>query len=176
MTSVSLNIGFYLTGLCKGRTGEPRLQNTIGLDGSATLSNSDTGAALIDQIIDEATEPVTIAAGADLDIDLTTGQTNPLLESISGADDFAKVRVLYVLHVSTSLASSIAVGNATSNSFQATLSAAGTDTLLPGEDFLKRALTTAGFTVDGTHKVLRIRNNDGVNAATVRYFIGGSKS
>lgn len=175
-TTVTLNANVNLTGSMVGSTGRPGLNNPLSAALSLAFTQGGTGATLIDQILDGATGETTLTAGSTTDIDLTTGEENPLVESISGADAFAKVRLIYVSHESTSLASSIVVFDAASNAFQGPVEATAGITLKPGEGHLFWSATTAGWTVDGTHKVFRLVNADGVNDATVRYLVGGSKT
>lgn len=161
-----------IRGSVQGTTDTP--SRTAVINVFKTVSFTATGTIAVNQVLDRASDLQTLAAGATLTIDLTTGQTNPLGESISGAGAFAKVREIYVSHDGTSTSSGIVAYGASSNSFQAKLSAAATITLKPGEDDKQTSYTVAGMTVDSTHKILQIVNSDGTNAAKIRYFVSGS--
>jgi len=172
MNSVNIIDTVSIKGNVQGTTDTPSRTATINIARSDSFTAS--GTVLINQVLDKATVAQTLAAGATLTIDLTTGQTNPLGESISGAGAFAKVREIYIAHDGTSLSSGIVAYGAASNSFQAKLSSAATITLKAGEYDKQTSYTAAGMTVDSTHKTLQIVNSDGTNAATIRYFVSGS--
>ena len=176
MNSVNMTLSGVLSGYCQGTSTDASLYHKINVREVSTYTQGGTGATLINQLIDHASTSTTLAAAATSTIDLTTGQTNPLGESISSTDAFAKLRILIVVHESTSVASSITVFNAAANAFQGSLSAAATITLKPGEFCILCSPTTAGWTIDATHKNVKFLNNDGANTATYSYFIGGSKS
>jgi hypothetical protein len=76
--------------------------------------------------------------------------------------------------VTGTAATSITVGNAAATSFQGPLSAAATYTITNGEVWAHGSPNAAGFTVDGTHKSLKILNNDGAVTAKVILVIFGA--
>lgn len=73
-------------------------------------------------------------------------------------------------------ASSVTIGNAASNSQQFNLSAAATFQAFTGGFWEYMDLRAAGFTVDGTHKSVKILNNDAVLAAEVQITLVGGTS
>lgn len=172
MNSVNIIDTVSIKGNVQGTTDTPSRTATINIARSDSFTAS--GTILINQVLDKGTAIQTLAAGATLTIDLTTGQTNPLGESISGAGAFAKVREIYISHEGTSASSGIVAYGASSNSFQGKWSAGATLTLKPGERDHQVSYTAAGMTVDSTHKILQIVNSDGANAAAIRYFVSGS--
>lgn len=172
MTSVDLNVNVVISGLLSGSTDSPNVNAPIGVRRLQNYTQS--GTILVNQIIDHASATVTIAAGATTTLNLVTGQTNPLNESISGAAAFAKVREIFVEHDAASLASGVKVFDAASDAFQGPLGAGESVTVVPGGRVLLSLPTAAGWTVDATHKNLSLENLDGSNAATVRYLVAGS--
>lgn len=116
-----------------------------------------------------------VAAGATTTLDLTTGLTNPLGESISGSLKFVHVYAVWIVHNSASTASTITVFNAAANAFQGPKSAAASDVLGPGMWTAFGVPTNlTAWAVDGTHKNIAIVNNDGAHAATVNVFVAGA--
>jgi hypothetical protein len=175
MDLVQLNANVVLSGNCLGAAANPNRFSPIAARLSFPFASTATGGLLIDQLIDDATEPRTFAAGSTTDIDLSTGQVDPLGDAISGADDFAKVRFWLVYHDPDSASSGIVVGNAASDKFEGPLSTGATLSLAPDEGFVFFSKATAGWAVDGTHKVIRVVNSDGSDPATVWFLTGGSK-
>ncbi len=171
MTSLSLDTTFTLSGQAVGVPANGVLNSGINVSSTAAFTSSGTGATLMDNVIDEATEEQSLSAGGTVAIDLTSFIN--VLNQTSQA--MTAVRTLYVLHSDTSLASSITVFNAgAGSSFQGPLSPGASITLAPGEDFPFRSATATGIVVAAGNKNFSIVNNDGANAATLRYFIGGS--
>lgn len=116
-----------------------------------------------------------IAASGSLDIDLTTGQTNPLGESIASASAFDKVFAVFVEHDSGSSSSGITVMGGASDEFQGPFAAGDKATLAPGRWIAFGQLSSlTGWTVDATHKRIDIDNLDGANAADVNVFVLGT--
>lgn len=172
MISFSLDVDVSLSGLAKGTAANSQQRSSVSRHLPASFTSAGSGATLCSNVIDKATVVQTLAAGGAVAIDLTSFTVNPFSES---AQSFAAVRVIYVEHATGSAASSISVFNAAAgNSFQGPLSAAGTLTFAAGGNAVLRASTATGWVVDGTHKNFYIVNNDGVNAASIRYFIAGS--
>lgn len=172
MTSASLNFAVGFEGSATGPTWNPDLTDTISRQVVLTAL---TGSGK--QIYETFRTALTVAAGATTTLDLTTGLTNTLGESISGSSKFVHVYAVLVVHNSASAASTVTVFNAAANAFQGPKGAGDADTLGPGmwTGFGVPANLTA-WAVDGTHKNLAIVNNDGANAATVNVLVIGSTS
>ena len=171
MNSSNISATINFTGNVTGTASSATLNARIAVRRPATYTQQVT--ANVDQLIDKATASFTLAAGATLVIDLVTGQTNPLNESITGADAFAKIRMVIIEHSLGSLSSGVTAFGSGSNQFQGPLSASATVTLAATDIFTFGSQTAAGWTVDGTHKTIQIVNNDGTNAATLRVLITG---
>ncbi len=172
MTSLTLDLNVFLSGLAKGTTANANQRSSISRVLPSAFTASGTGATLCSNVIDKATVAQTLAGGGTVAIDLSSFTVNPFSEP---AQTFATVRVIYIEHSTGSLSSGISAFAAVAgNSFQGPLSAAGTITLPAGGDLLWRSRTVTGWVVDATHKNFYIVNNDGVNAATIRYLIAGS--
>lgn len=154
--------------------GTQGVQANVGRTAQARYTHNGTGATLGNQVYAALNPPLTVAAGATVTLDLTTGLVNPLGESISSTDAFAKVREIYLeLNTNSGVASSVEVlGGANPQR----LGLAGAVTLLPGQRVHLGSPTTAGSAVSGSAKNIRIVNNDGTNAAQVYVFVAGSKS
>lgn len=174
MNSSKLSTKFGLVGSVKGTTANTNLSSPVAINRTSAYTQISTYP--INQMIDKGSSTFTIAASTTLAIDLTTGQTNPLGESIASALAFAKVRYIFIEHDSASLSTQIVCLGSGSNQFQGPLSAAATVTLKPGERFQAESATTAGWTVDGTHKTVQVVNSSGTQSATVRLCIAGSTS
>lgn len=121
----------------------------------------------------------TIAAGGTTTLDLNTGLTSPLGESIAGALDFTSVWGLMVVHDGDSVATgTITVfGGASVQQFQGLLASGSKAQLLKGRGigFVVEDDQSTGMTVDGTHHNIDIVN-DSAETATVRVFIFGKTS
>jgi hypothetical protein len=115
-----------------------------------------------------------VVNGSPTSVDLTN-----LADWIGNAVDFARVKVLMVEHLPTSLATAgVVVGNAGSNPFTGWLGGTTpTITLLPGEFFVVGGATAAGQVVSGTHKILLLTNSDATHTtALVRVTAFGGSS
>jgi hypothetical protein len=111
----------------------------------------------------------TIANSGHQDIDLTS-QSIPLL-----AVAFARVKGLVIAHAANSLASSIMWDGTAANAFLGWLGGTNpTVTLLPGEFIILGGATANGQAVSGSHKIVRLTNNDSVNNATAAVFFIGA--
>jgi hypothetical protein len=174
MNSSKLTTKFGIVGTVKGTTANSSLSSPIAINRTGSYTQISTYP--INQMIDKGSSTFTIAASTTLAIDLTTGQTNPLGESIASSLAFAKIRYVFIEHDAASLSTGIVAFGSGSNQFQGPLSAAATVTLVPGERFQAESATTAGWTVDGTHKTIQIVNSSGTQSATVRLCIAGSTS
>lgn len=172
MISVATNLSVTITGNVMGIGTDTTRSNGISSRNDFNGTQAGSGSSLVDEVLDLASNDrsITIAAAATTTVDLTSGQTDPL----GGAVAFARIRRLIFLHPLESLASSITIFNAASNSFQGPVSAAGTVTLFPGEGFCFWTMSPTGRVVDGTHKNIKILNNDATNAATVSYYADGA--
>jgi hypothetical protein len=169
--TVDVDFTLILGGTFKDSSGNPRA--TIRRTITKAYDSASAGASLIDQAYFPQTN-LTLAAGATTTLDLTTGLVNPINNDITGAEDFAKVRVWVVYHEQSSAASSIRIGGA-SNPFGGLMTtASNTITLVPGQGFaFFDTYSTAGMAVSGSAKNVQILNVDGTNAATYRiYFLG----
>lgn len=175
MQSVNLTATATVTGQVSGTTVTPSRCATTDVRRSTNYTQSDATAP-INQLLDMGSDLQTLAAGATLTVDLTTGQENPLGEDITGGAAFAKVREILVEHDLESAASSVTVFDAASNSFQGMLSAGGSITLPPGGRITLSLPTATGMPVAGGTKNFAIVNDDGVNDATIRYVVAGSTS
>lgn len=94
--------------------------------------------------------------------DLTSGLTDHEGNSVV----FTGIKELIIAVVSPDGTKKVVVGNAASNSFQGKLSAAGTEDVHYYTRWAKP--DAAGFTVDGTHKNLKINNPGGTS---VTYYL-----
>lgn len=152
------------TGL-KPRSEQDTLQNTIAW----TLG---TG---VNQINAAYVALLSIAASGNQVLDLTA-----LTDTLGNALSFAGIKAIFIQLLGTAdLApdgvttgngcTGITVGNNATNPFSAPISdqATGTITFVNGEQFGRGRDSAAGWTVDATHKSLKIVNNDAVNAAKV---------
>ena len=104
-----------------------------------------------------------VASGTPVDIDLT-GQTAPDGSAIALADI-----VGIALQFPAANTANITVGNAAANAWSAWLGATGTLVQIPGSAvFLFAPVASgSGYTVDGTHKLLRLTAASGTQVANV---------
>lgn len=166
MDSLSLKFACGYSGKCTGVSGSPNLATTVGRVARCTVTGANK------QVY---AKQITVSGGATTTLDLTTGLTNPLNESINGSLDFAKVLGVFIEHDAASISSGITVMGGGSDDFQGPLAAGDKPTLAPGEWFaFGMPASSTGWTVDGTHKNIAIVNNDGTDAATVNVFILGT--
>lgn len=119
-----------------------------------------TGSGL-DQASKVYTEALSIAASSSETLDLTT-LTDPLGAALS----FGAVKAVVILADATN-ANTILVGNAASNQWAAPFDAA-TDVVkvMPGGALVLLNPTAAGWTVDSTHKSLKLANSAGGSVVT----------
>jgi len=119
---------------------------------------------------------ITIAPSGTQSINLLNGLTNPLNESISGADAFSTVFVFWIEHDSSSVSSGIRCFNGGTNEFQGPWNAASDCTLVPGKfNAFGGTAAVAGFTVSAGSKIVDIVNLDPVNPAIVNVFVDGTR-
>lgn len=172
MNNVKLTFAMGFEGVCTGTSTSATLEATLPRTVIQHLLTS-TGK----QVLDKGSATFTVGAGATTTIDLTSGQVNPLGESISGAMDFVKVFVFWVHHEFTSISSNIEVfGGVSANLFQGPLNATGKLTLAPGmgAGFMCETANTTGWAVSATVKNIDIKNLDVSDPATVRLFVSGA--
>jgi len=167
MNSLALKFGCGFSGLATGIAGNADLKTRLGRVARIAVSGASK------QVYDYYR--YSLAGATTLQLDLSTGLTNPLNESISGAADFATIMGFFLEHDITSTATSVTAFNGGTNEFQGPKSASSDDTLLPGEwTAFGKASSVAGWTVDGTHKRIDILNNHATNAAILNIFILGT--
>lgn len=167
MDSLTLKFAVGFLGKAKGVTGAP--QRVCPLGRTSTLDLSGTGFQVY-EVYQQS-----ISASSTLSLDLTTGLTNPLGESINGTLDFATVKGILIEHDSTSTATSIRAFNGGTTEFQGPLSATSDVTLTPGQwCAFGMGSTVTGWTVSGSAKLLDILNNSGSAAAKVNIMIVGT--
>jgi hypothetical protein len=167
MTSLVATLAAYFSGRAKGIPTNANAQSPLVAAVNVSLSSTGTGATKANEAV--GPEDRTLAASANESLDLSS-YTNTLGET---AKAVTKVRAVQIEHLSTSLASGIVVGNGT-NPFGGLLTTnTATFTLAPGQGVIMYSPTTAGMTVDGTHKTIKVLNSDAVNAATYRRTVLG---
>jgi len=176
-TRINTTLTIGTQGKAEGTTSNAQMQTPIPIGINASFSSTSTGGSKITTAYGPTSAgfdkigQYSIAASGNLTVDLTsfTSLLNESSQSIS------KARIFVIKHESTSTASSITVGNAASNqwTFMGLSSATATLTFAPGDGMVLFSSSTAGMTVSGTNKNLKILNNDGVNAAIIRVFIAG---
>jgi hypothetical protein len=152
--------------------------NTAGstLNGSA---NENVGGGAVETTVADGTASGQADEAWGLDIPIAgSGSTTidlQALASIQGNKSLQKLKVLHIRNLSTTAADKVVVGNAGTNAWTAPFDAA-TDTVdvFGSSDlFLTNILT--GWTVDATHKLLKIANPGGTSI-TVRVTIAGVKT
>lgn len=171
MNTVQLDSVDSVSGSVRGAAANPDRTCPVQFKKVNSYTAAGSGSTLVSQMLDKATETYTIAANTTVDYDLTSGQIDPLGDACL----FTKVRELYIEHVAGSASvTGIRWGTSVTNGFTGPVVAAALPTFLASESMHLKSPTTAGWTVDGTHKVIRIINLDVTNAATVRLFAVGS--
>ncbi len=172
-TSVKFGMGFF--GTLAGTAASAGLKADIGK--TARCDFTGTGKMVYDAATSSAVR-LSIAVSGTQTLDLTTGLTSPLGESITGALDFALVYAVWIYHDPDSLATAgITAFGGASNDFQGPFAALDKPTLLPGQGLgIMTTASKTGWTVDGTHKNIAIVNLDAtaLHVATVWAFIMGT--
>lgn len=168
MNSLTLKFACGFLGRASGVSANSNLKTSLGRTARCSISGASK------QVYDKYQQ--SISGAATLQLDLSTGLTNPLNESITGAVDFATVMGVFIEHDITSTATTgITCFNGGTNEFQGPMNAASDWTLIPGEwAAFGKASTVTGWTVDGTHKRIDILNLHATNAAIVNIFIFGT--
>lgn len=92
-----------------------------------------------------------VTSGTPDDIDLTT-----TLSALEGTTDAFGDIVGLIISNPVGSGGNIVIGNAVSNAWSAFLGATGTATILPGATLALFAPIASAYTVDSTHKVLRV--------------------
>lgn len=147
------------TGLAKGISSSEQLTDTE----TFTLGTA------ADQAQNVATAIIDVTASGTTNVDLTA------LTSVVGDANMTVARVklfcLELLAVADggTACSSVTVGNAASNAWAWILSVATTTYPLKNGDWVAwKSSDATGVVVDSTHKVIKVLNNDAVNAAKLR--------
>lgn len=168
MNSLTIKLSMGFLGRASGTSANSNLKTSLGRTSRCSISGASK------QVYDKYQQ--SIAGAATLQLDLSTGLSNPLNESITGAADFATVMGVFLEHDATSTATTgITCFNGGTTEFQGPMNSASDATLLPGEWFgFGKASTVTGWTVDGTHKRIDILNLHATNAAIVNIFILGT--
>lgn len=170
--TVDIDFNLILSGGLRDSSGSPRATTRRTI--SKAFDSAGANASLVNQMYFPQAV-LTLGAGANTTLDLTSGLLNPINLEITGASDFAKVRVIVIEHDTTSAASAIVVGNGT-NPFGGLLTTnTNTFTLKPGQGVaMWDRYSTTGMTVDGSNKTVKITNSDGVNTASYYVYVLGS--
>jgi hypothetical protein len=127
-------------------------QVPIAFQQSYTISNG-SGANQADMIFQDQR---TLAASATENLDLQTGA---LLDIFGNAIALSKVKAIVVTALGTNT-NNVLVGGAGSNAFTGPFgSTTDVNTVVPGGTLVLVAPTAGGYTVDGTHKLLKIANS-----------------
>jgi hypothetical protein len=116
----------------------------------------------------------TVAAGANDDLDLTA-----LVTSLFGSNvtiNFVKLKWLLVVYKSTTSGVKLRLDSSVTNGFTGAFGDSATSKIEIGADSpLLTGRKKDGWTVDATHKVLRV-NNPGASAITYRIVIAGTSA
>ena len=153
------------------------------ITGTAKFTSVGTGANQVNQA---ASKIYSIAASSSTTIDMSAAITNLVNNSTA---TFARVKVIMIRLLSTTddatngtLAASITVGNAASNQFISQSgsgflsSATSTEDIPNGGGRAFWCSNANGVVIDGTHKNLKIANNDAGLAAAVEVTLVGADS
>lgn len=181
MNSAQVNVNVSISGAFKGSTinNNPDVRSPVSLNTQQALTQGGTTAGLLNQAIDLTKADQTILAATTTSIDLRdagTSYKNPVGEQITSTNNnqFGKVRVLKFQHSSASTATlGIKLFGSSTDTFSGYLPQSTTCVVKPGESVLLESYTTAGMTVDATHRLFTFANLDAV-PAQFRLFIGGS--
>jgi len=139
--------------------------------GSTTYGYGSSGVGNINQIFQYT---LTVGAGATNNLTLHGTQTNAvgdLLATLTAIKEI-KVELLNTSQGGGANATSISLGNAGANPWAGPFGTTGVYTLNSGDMWAHQDLSSAGKAVAAT-SVLKILNNDGSNAASVRITIFG---
>jgi hypothetical protein len=136
-----------------------------------------TGTNTANQVDELSSKIYSVAAGGTANIDLTA-----LLDVLGNTVSLVRVKGLLFQLLSTAddatngtACSGVTIGNAGSNAFQMFLGAqAHTIVLGNGEAAAWLSPSAGGLTVNGTHKIVLITNNDVVNPAAVQVTVLGA--
>ncbi len=153
-------------GIALGTTTNPLSSNPISIANSlaVSLSSTSTGGGLANTGFGVGrTRTLALATTENLDL---TNYVDFLNEQGGTA---SKVRLFFAIHIGTSAASSITMGNAAIPFRPLNLTAAATMQLFPGQGFIFISPTVAGMPTAGAN-LWKVVNNDAVNAAS--YEIG----
>lgn len=167
MNSLTANfVADFHKGLASGTTANPLSRTPVAIANSlaVSLSSTDTGAGKANTAFGIGNTR-TLGASTTENLDLTSF-ANLMNEAGSSA---SKIRFFYAIHIASSSASSITMGNAATPFRPLLLTAAATMTLSPGEGFIFISPTVAGMATAGAN-LWKVVNNDAVNSAS--YEIG----
>lgn len=170
MNSLTLKFACGFSGKASGTSANANLKTSLGRTARCSISGANK------QVYD-AYQTV-IAVSGTLQLDLNTGLTNPLNESIAGALDFATVQGVFIEHDVASLSTSgIRCFNGGTTEFQGPWNAASDCTLLPGKWIaFGGPASVAGWTSTAGANRIDIVNLDAValHTATVNILILGT--
>jgi hypothetical protein len=174
MNSAPVMFSMGFKGFVKGLATSPNIKLDIGA--TARCDFSGTGKMVYDAATSGARLSIPVSGTTTLN--LQSGLTSPLGETITGALDFALVYAVWIYHDPDSLATAgITAFGGGSNDFQGPFAAGNKPTLLPGQGVgIMTTASKTGWTVDGTHKNIAIVNLDAtaLHVATVWAFIMGT--
>jgi hypothetical protein len=168
MDSMSLRFSASILGRAKGVPGNADLETALRLSGfNVTIASTLTGASQGNQAFGPEVRTLNPSASEELD---TQSFINKLGQT---AQTIAEIRLFGILHLTTSLASSITVGNATANQWR--FFGAATTTALqlkPGEFIILGSQTTTGIPASGTLRYLKVLNDDATALHVASYRVG----
>lgn len=141
-------------------------QVPIAFQQNYTISNG-SGAGQADMIFQDQR---TLGASASESLDIQTGA---LTDIFGNAITLSKVKAIIVTALGTNT-NNVLVGGAGSNAFSGPFGST-TDyaTIVPGGMLVLVAPTAGGYTVDGTHKLLKVANSAGTTGVTYNIIIFG---
>jgi hypothetical protein len=172
--SLSVRFSAGIRGRAKGIPTNAEAASPITLAGfTLTASSTLTGASQANTSLGPEVRTLNPSASEELD---TQSFTNTLGQT---AQTVAEIRLFGILHLSTSLASTITVGNATANQWRFFNAATTTVmTLAPGDFVILGSQTTTGIPASGTLRYLKVLNDDAtaLHVASYRVFWFGSTS
>lgn len=165
MNSLSLQLLSALSP-CIGRGGPANVTGRVkGRTFNLALGSTQPAAFLATNGYDSGARVLGAGLNETLDVRNFTNIVNETAQALS------KVRLFYVLHAPTSLASQISVGNSGANTFAPYNLFGSTPFPLPKNGLVIVGVpSAAGILADATHKDLKVTNDDLTNAAT--YYAG----
>jgi hypothetical protein len=156
----------HFIGTFLGASNLTQPQVPLALQQSITFSNG-AGANQGDFIWQDSR---TLSASASESLDLQTGA---LTDNVGTAITLSKLKVLVVV-ASGANTNDVLVGGAGANAITGPWgSTTDYNTIKPGGMFLIAAPTAAGYTVDGTHKLLKVANSSSGTSVTYQIYVLG---